>query len=70
MDYIRHGNQMYGLSVQYYSSVVLVSAWTELVKNMVYFEVKYSTSVSAPGAVGTTVFFHGVASRPFCILNV
>ncbi len=44
-DYLRHGNQMYGLSVQYYSSVVLVSAWTELVKNMVYFEVKYSTSV-------------------------
>lgn len=45
LDYIRHGNQMYGLSVQYYSSIVLVSAWTELVKNMIYFELKYSTSV-------------------------
>ncbi len=43
LDYVRHGIQMYGFEVQYYSSIVSLTAWTELVKNFVYIDVKYST---------------------------
>ena len=45
LEYIRHGFPMYGFAVQYYSSSVLLTAWTELVKNFVYFDLKYSTPV-------------------------
>jgi hypothetical protein len=44
-EYTRHAEKMYGLSLQYYGSVVLITGWVEVIKNFVYLDLRYSTVI-------------------------
>ena len=63
LDYIRHGKQMYGMGIQYYSSIVMVTAWTELFKDFFYVDLKYSTAVFRPAEPWEQPYFFMVSPR-------
>ena len=41
VEYTRQGSNMYSIGVQYYSSIIFVHTWLELVKNFIFLDVKY-----------------------------
>jgi hypothetical protein len=45
ISYLRHGIHTYGLDVQSYSSILLVTSWIELVKDFIYADMKYSVPI-------------------------
>jgi len=42
LDYVRQGEEMYGVTVQYYSSIIYMNGWIELVKNFIYVDLRYA----------------------------
>jgi len=46
VEYVHNGVETYGVSVNYYNSMLVSDAWLELVKNFIFIEVKYGTPVS------------------------
>ncbi len=44
-EYVRRGVETYGVGVQYYSSVLLVTGWIEMIRNFVYLDVRYSSPI-------------------------
>lgn len=44
-ELIFHGVETFGVEVQYYSNIISVGAWLELLKNFVYIEGKYSLPI-------------------------
>jgi len=45
VDYARLGERLYGGAVQYYSSILYLSGWVEVVKNFLFLDLKYYTPV-------------------------
>ena len=45
VDYARLGERLYGGSLQYYSSILYLSGWVEVVRNFLFIDVKYYTPV-------------------------
>jgi hypothetical protein len=41
VEYTRQGSNMYSIGVQYYSSIIYVHTWLELVKNFIFVDMKY-----------------------------
>lgn len=45
IEYVHNGLETYGISVQYYNSIIVSNAWLELVKDIFYIELKYASPV-------------------------
>lgn len=45
LEYVRRGVETYGVGVQYYSSVLLVTGWIEMIRNFVYLDIRYSSPI-------------------------
>jgi hypothetical protein len=45
IDYARLGDRLYGGSIQYYSSILYLSGWVEIIRNFLFVDVKYYTPV-------------------------
>lgn len=43
VEYMNQNSNMYGVSMQYYSSIVHVKGWVELIKNFIYLDMQYYT---------------------------
>jgi len=46
VDYARLGERLFGGTVQYYSAILYLTGWVEVVKNFLFVDVKYYTPVS------------------------
>jgi hypothetical protein len=56
--YVFNGNETFGISVQYYSNIVMADVWLELLKNFLYLEGKYSVPIiRAPHPWEQSYFF-------------
>jgi hypothetical protein len=63
MDYIRHGEEMYGVTVQYYSSILYVSGWIELVRNFIYVDLRYAAPIVRSPKPWEQPYFHMISPR-------
>jgi hypothetical protein len=63
MDYIRHGDEMYGVTVQYYSSILYVSGWIELVRNFIYVDLRYAAPIVRSPKPWEQPYFHMISPR-------
>jgi hypothetical protein len=45
VDYVHHGDRLYGLGMQYYSSVIFATCWIEFVKDFIFVDLKYYSPV-------------------------
>ena len=45
VDYVHKGENLYGASLQFYSSIVFVNWWSELIENFIFIDLKYYSPV-------------------------
>jgi hypothetical protein len=45
VDYVHHGDRLYGMGIQYYSSVIFATCWIEFVKDFIFVDLKYYSPV-------------------------
>ena len=41
IEYVHQGERLYGVGIQYYSSIIFAKCWFELVKNFIFVDLKY-----------------------------
>lgn len=63
MEYVHRGNQMYGVSAQYYNSLVWLSGWIELVRNFLYVDLRYASPVVRSPQQWEQHYFYMVSPR-------
>jgi hypothetical protein len=63
LDYVRQGEEMYGVTLQYYSSIIYVSGWVELIKNFVYFDVRYASPIVRAPKPWEQPYFYMISPR-------
>jgi hypothetical protein len=63
LDYVRQGEEMYGVTLQYYSSIIYVSGWVELVKNFIYFDVRYASPIIRAPKPWEQSYFYMISPR-------
>jgi len=63
LDYVRQGEEMYGVTLQYYSSIVSVNGWIELVKNFIYVDLRYAAPIIRGPKPWEQSYFHMISPR-------
>jgi len=63
VDYARLGDRLYGGSVQYYSSILYLSGWVEVIRNFLYVDVKYYTPVFRDPEAWEQKYFFMISPR-------
>jgi len=63
LEYVRQGEEMYGVTAQYYSSIVYVSGWIELVKNFIYVDLRYAAPIIRAPKPWEQPYFYLISPR-------
>jgi hypothetical protein len=63
LDYVRQGEEMYGVTVQYYSSIIYMSGWIELVKNFIYVDLRYAAPIVRAPKPWEQPYFYLISPR-------
>jgi hypothetical protein len=63
LDYARQSEEMYGVTVQYYSSVVFLNGWIELVKNFIYVDFRYAAPIIRAPKPWEQAYFYMISPR-------
>jgi hypothetical protein len=63
VDYVHEGNWLYGLGVQYYSSIVFAKGWVELIKDFLFIDIKYYAPIFRDAKPWEQPYFFMVSPR-------
>lgn len=63
VDYARLGERLYGASAQYYSSVLFLSGWVEIIRNFLFVDVKYYTPIGREPQPWEQKYFFMISPR-------
>jgi hypothetical protein len=63
LDYVRQSEEMYGVTVQYYSSIIYMSGWIELVKNFIYVDLRYAAPIVRSPKPWEQPYFYMISPR-------
>lgn len=63
MEYVRQGEEMYGVTMQYYSSIIHMSGWIELVKNFIYVDLRYAAPIVRAPKPWEQPYFYLISPR-------
>jgi hypothetical protein len=63
VDYVHQGERLYGMGIQYYSSIIFAKCWVELVKDFIFVDVKYYAPVVRNAKPWEQPYFFMVSPR-------
>lgn len=63
VDYVHEGNWLYGMGIQYYSSIVFAKGWVELIKDFLFVDIKYYAPVFRDAKPWEQPYFFMVSPR-------
>lgn len=62
-DYVHQGERLYGMGIQYYSSIIFAKCWFELVKDFIFVDVKYYAPIVRNAKPWEQSYFFMVSPR-------
>jgi len=63
VEYVRRGEDTYGVNLQYYNSLIYLNGWVELVRNFIYLDLRYSAPIFRGPRPWEQPYFYMVSPR-------